>query len=158
MDDRITEYMREALRLAREGMRQNKGGPFGAVIVCEGKVVGKGQNCVTSVNDPTAHAEIQAIRDACHNLDVFQLQACEIYCTCEPCPMCLAAIYWARIAKIYYAANQDDAAAIDFNDQHIYQQFNKHITQRDIKSVSLLREEGLLLFKEWALKENKVQY
>lgn len=158
MTDTINTFMEEAIKLAKEAMQECIGGPFGAVVVHQGKIIGRGQNCVTSTNDPTAHAEIQAIRDACKNLATFQLQDCEIYTSCEPCPMCMSAIYWARIKKIYYAANQSDAAAVDFDDKYIYEQLRKTTTQRHIESQQLLREEALLLFKAWERMEHKTRY
>src|SRR5882724_11214571 len=124
------KFMREAVRLSRAKMKANCGGPFGAVVVRKGRIVGRGWNCVTSANDPTAHAEITAIRAACKKLDTFQLDDCEIYTSCEPCPMCLAAIYWARLGKVYYANTRKDAAAIDFDDDLIYREVARPVSRR----------------------------
>jgi tRNA(Arg) A34 adenosine deaminase TadA len=139
-------------------MDSNKGGPFGAIVVKDGVVIGRGANSVTSVNDPTAHAEVMAIRDACKNLNDFSLIGCEIYSSCEPCPMCLSAIYWARIEKIYYANTQDDAAAIDFDDAFLYEQVALPKNERSIPIISLLRDEALKIFEEWDKKEDKTPY
>lgn len=150
--------MREAIKLAEDGMRGGQGGPFGCVVVRQGKVVGRGNNRVTSTNDPTAHAEVTAIRDACANLKTFQLTDCELYTSCEPCPMCLSAIYWARIPNVFYANTRQDAADIGFDDDFIYRQVPLPIEQRAIKMQPLLREEALLTFKGWATKQDKVDY
>lgn len=151
-------FMREAIALAKRGMEQNQGGPFGAVIVQSGKIIGRGHNQVTSRNDPTAHAEVVAIREACQYLGRFQLSDCEIYTSCEPCPMCLGAIYWARISRIIYACDREDAAAIDFDDQFIYDELQKALTDRHIPIEQVLRAESLLLFKEWANKTDRTLY
>ncbi|MBK9294233.1 MAG: nucleoside deaminase [Oligoflexia bacterium] len=150
--------MKKAISLSRRNMSSGDGGPFGAVIVKSGKVVGKGWNKVTSTNDPTAHAEIVAIRDACKKLKNFDLSECEIYSSCEPCPMCLAAIYWARIEKVYFANTKKDAAAIEFDDDFIYQEIPKHPSRRKIPMQQLLREEALKIFEIWKEKEDKVRY
>jgi len=150
--------MREAIRLAKEGLRNGTGGPFGAVIVKEGKIIGRGCNKVASSNDPTAHAEVVAIRDACSSLGHFQLDGCTLYTSCEPCPMCLGAIYWARPEKIFYACTKTDAAAIDFDDDFIYKELELPLKDRSIPAEQLLRTEGLEAFKEWAGKEDKVVY
>ncbi len=150
--------MRRAIGLAQKGIDSNSGGPFGAVVVKEGKIVGEGCNQVTSTNDPTAHAEVVAIRNACKNLDSFQLDGCVLYTSCEPCPMCLGAIYWARPAKIFYAATHIDAANIGFDDQFIYEEIEKKARDRQIKTVNLLREEGLKVFKNWENKADKTEY
>ena len=126
------EFMREAIRLSVENVERGKGGPFGAVIVKDGKIIARGVNEVTSSNDPTAHAEVVAIRKACTALGTFQLQGCELYASCEPCPMCLAAIYWARPDKIYYANTKEDAAGIEFDDKFIYEEMSKPIGERSI--------------------------
>src|SRR5437868_13096514 len=141
--------MELAIRLAREGMLSGRGGPFGCVIVKGEEVVGRGCNEVISNMDPTAHAEIVAIRDACKNLGTFQLEDCEIYTSCEPCPMCLGAIYWARPKKIYFANTRQDAADIDFDDSMIYEETNKDIAERKIPIISLDREDALKVFIEW---------
>lgn len=150
--------MREAIRLSRAKMRGNHGGPFGAVVVRAGKIVGRGWNQVTSANDPTAHAEMVAIRAACQRLKTFQLDGCELYTSCEPCPMCLAAIYWARVKKVYYANTRRDAARIDFDDDLIYREVAAPIAKRKIPMKQLLRSEALVAFKEWAAKLDKVSY
>ncbi len=152
------KFMREAIKLAEDGMRHAPGGPFGCVIVRQGEIVGRGDNRVTSANDPTAHAEVMAIRDACARLSTFQLADCELYTSCEPCPMCLSAIYWARIPEIYYANTRQDAAAIGFDDDFIYRQIPLPLEQRAIRMVPLLREEALGTFKGWAAKPDKVSY
>jgi len=151
-------FMREAIKLADEGMRGGRGGPFGCVVVRKGEVVGRGNNRVTSTNDPTAHAEVTAIRDACANLKTFQLTDCELYTSCEPCPMCLSAIYWARIPVVHYGNTRKDAADIGFDDDFIYQQVPLPPEQRAIKMGLLLRDEALSSFKAWAAKQDKVRY
>lgn len=162
MNVRMTEneknFMRTAIQLAKEGMDSNSGGPFGAVVVKNGKIVSKGYNQVMSNNDPTAHAEIIAIRDACRKLGTYQLDDCEIYTSCEPCPMCLGAIYWARPKKVFYSCNRDDAAAIGFDDRFIYDELDLKIKERKIEFVNLIREEGLPLFEKWKLKSDKPEY
>ena len=150
--------MREAIRLSREKMRHNAGGPFGAIIVRRGKIVGRGWNRVTSVNDPTAHAEIMAIRNACRRLKTFQLDDCELYASCEPCPMCLAAIYWARLGKIFYANTRRDAMAAGFDDDSIYREMARPISRRKIPMKQLLRKDALKVFVEWKKKPDKVRY
>jgi len=152
------EFMLEAIRLAKEGMDQGDGGPFGCVIVKNGVIIGRGNNQVTSTNDPTAHAEIVAIRDACQHLNSFQLEACEIYASCEPCPMCLGAIYWARPTKVYYGCSKEDAALIDFDDSFIYTEISKSLDDRHIGMEQLLREEALKVFIDWAGKTDKMKY
>src|SRR6266850_1229610 len=136
------KFMREAIRISLAKMRTNCGGPFGAVVVRHGKIVGRGWNQVTSTNDPTAHAEVTAIRDACRRLKTFQLDDCELYTSCEPCPMCLAAIYWARVPRVYYANTRADAAAIGFDDDFIYQQIPLAPGDRKIAMQPLLRDEA----------------
>ena len=152
------KFMREAIRISMTKMRANHGGPFGAVVVRRGKIVGRGWNCVTSTNDPTAHAEVVAIRDACRRLKTFQLEDCELYTSCEPCPMCLAAIYWARFKKVYYANTRKDAAKIDFDDDFIYREVVRPVSQRKIPMKQLLRGEALTAFKQWAGKADKTLY
>lgn len=152
------KFMKEAIDLSREHMQGGKGGPFGAVIVKDGKVIGRGWNKVTSSHDPTAHAEVSAIRDACQNIGDFQLEGATIYTSCEPCPMCLAAIYWARIETIYYANNRQDAANIDFDDEFLYQEVAKDIDDRQIPMKQINRKEALKVFEEWQSKEDKVKY
>ena len=150
--------MREAIKLAEEGMKSGRGGPFGCVIVRQGQIVGRGHNRVTSTNDPTAHAEVVAIRDACANLETFQLTDCELYTSCEPCPMCLSAVYWARIPTVYYGNTRSDAAAIGFDDDFIYQQVPLPPEKRAIKMSPLLRDDAQATFKAWAGKSDKVRY
>jgi tRNA(Arg) A34 adenosine deaminase TadA len=152
------DYMRRAIALSLEMMRSGKGGPFGAVVVHDGNIIAEGFNQVTSHNDPTAHAEVVAVRLACQALGTFNLTGCEIYTSCEPCPMCLSAIYWARLDKIYFANNRDDAAAIGFRDDFLYREIPLPLDQRSIPTRSLLRAEGQLAFKEWDLKPDKVLY
>ena len=150
--------MRAAIRLSLSKMRANCGGPFGAVVVRNGKVVGRGWNQVTSTNDPTAHAEVTAIRDACRRLKTFQLDDCALYTSCEPCPMCLSAIYWARFKKVYYANTRQDAAKIQFDDDLIYREVARPISKRIIPMKQLLRPEALEVFAEWKTKTDKVRY
>lgn len=150
--------MQEAIRLAEEGMRAKRGGPFGCVIVRQGKIIARGTNRVTSTNDPTAHAEVTAIRDACRDLGTFQLADCELYTSCEPCPMCLAAIYWAHIPTVYFANTRADAAAIGFDDDFIYRQIPLPPEKRALKMQPLLREAALTTFKAWAAMPDKVKY
>ena len=150
--------MREAIRLSIQMMRRGKGGPFGAVIVRNGKVVGRGFNQVTSANDPTAHAEIVAIRAACQRLKTFQLEDCELYTSCEPCPMCLSAIYWARLRSVFYGNTRKEAAKIDFDDDFIYREVALPIGKRTLKMKQLLHEEALAAFAEWQRKTDKVLY
>ena len=150
--------MREAIHEAEAGMRSGRGGPFGCVIVRQGGVIARGNNRVTSTNDPTAHAEITAIREACRALGTFSLEDCELYTSCEPCPMCLAAVYWARIPRLYYANTRADAAAIGFDDDFIYQQIPLPPDKRAIGMQVLLRDEAQNAFKEWQAKPDKVRY
>jgi guanine deaminase len=151
-------FMREAIRLSRQKMRANQGGPFGAIIVRDGKIVGRGWNRVTATNDPTAHAEITAIRDACKKLKRFHLLDCELYTSCEPCPMCLGAVYWARLKTVYYANTRKDAARIQFDDSLIYDEVRLPIPRRNIPMRPLLRREALKVFAEWKRKADKVSY
>ena len=153
-----TDYMKRAIELSKNNMEKGCGGPFGAIIVKDGKVIGEGWNKVTSSNDPTAHAEVEAIRDACKKLKNFDLSGAEIYTSCEPCPMCLSAIYWARLSKIYFANTKKDAAAIDFDDDFLYQEIPKELSSRKIPTVQLLREEALKVFKAWEQKSDKITY
>lgn len=158
MTEQDEKFMRRAIELAQTGIDKGEGGPFGCVIVKNGEIVGEGNNKVTSTNDPTAHAEVVAIRNACQNLQTFQLEDCVIYTSCEPCPMCLGAIYWARPAQIFYACNKTDAANVDFDDQFIYEEIERPIGERHIKTVNFLREEGLKVFENWANKIDKTEY
>ena len=155
---REERFMQQAILLSQQGMLNNEGGPFGCVIVKGDKIVGQGNNKVICNNDPTAHAEITAIRDACKNLGTFQLSDCEIYTSCEPCPMCLGAIYWARPKIIYYANNREDAAAIGFDDNMIYDEMKAEIPLRKIPIVSLSRQEALKIFNQWHQKMDKKAY
>ena len=155
MDER---FLREAIRLSIEKMDAGAGGPFGAVVVRQGQIVGTGWNLVTSANDPTAHAEIVAIRDACRRLGTFRLAGCEIYASCEPCPMCLGAIYWARIERLYYAATREDAARAGFDDASIYDQIVLPQARRSIPAAGHLRQEARAAFDAWAKKEDRVEY
>jgi guanine deaminase len=158
MTDRDKYFMKKAIEAAEKGMNSNAGGPFGCVIVKDDKIIAEGFNRVTSTNDPTAHAEVVAIRNACKSLGSFQLDDCVIYTSCEPCPMCLGAIYWARPKKVFYACNKVDAAEIDFDDQFIYDELDKDIGDREIKFVRILRNEALLVFQKWARKTDKTDY
>ena len=150
--------MREAIKEAESGLRSGRGGPFGCVIVRRGEIVARGNNRVTSTNDPTAHAEVTAIREACATLKTFQLADCELYTSCEPCPMCLAAIYWARIPRVFYGNTRADAAAIGFDDDFIYQQIPLPPEKRTIEMRPLLRTEAQDAFREWADLPDKVRY
>lgn len=151
-------FMREAIRLSIDSMRAGNGGPFGAVIVKDGKIIARGFNKVTSTNDPTAHAEVVAIREACNVLGSFQLTGCEIYTSCEPCPMCLGAIYWARPDKMYFANTKADAAKIGFDDQFIYNEIELDVCDRHLPTEQLLHDEALTAFKEWQEKTDKIEY
>ena len=148
-------FLREAIRLAREKMEADEGGPFGAVVVKDGKIVGRGWNRVTSANDPTAHAEIEAIREACSNLGTFSLAGCEIYASCEPCPMCLSAIYWARIDALYFAATHHDAAEAGFDDALLYKEVSKDWKTRTLASEQHLQKEAQEAFKLWKNKPDR---
>jgi tRNA(Arg) A34 adenosine deaminase TadA len=151
-------WMGEAVALARASMRDEGGGPFGALIVCGERIVGRGQNQVTRLLDPTAHAEVTAIRNACATLGRFDLRGCEIYTSCEPCPMCLAAIYWARLDRIYYACTRGDAASIGFDDKVIYEQIALEIAARSIPMEQVARDEAFSVFQEWETKSEKIRY
>ena len=156
-DSRQT-FMKEAIRLSVERMRSGLGGPFGAVVVKDGEIIARGFNRVTSSNDPTAHAEVTAIREACKVLNDFQLTGCEIYTSCEPCPMCLGAIYWARPDKVYYANTQADAAKIGFDDAFIYNEIELPPQKRNIPFEQMMRPKALAAFEEWANKKDKIEY
>lgn len=151
-------FMREAIRLSRQKMRAGQGGPFGAVVVRNGKIVGRGWNRVIATNDPTAHAEIMAIRNACKKLRRFHLLDCALYTSCEPCPMCLAAVYWARLEKVFYANSRADAAAIGFDDVMIYHEIGLPLPRRGISMKPLLRREALKVFAEWNQKRDRILY
>lgn len=151
-------FLNEAIKLSRIGMNSDHGGPFGAIIVKNGEIIGRGWNKVTSSNDPTAHAEVVAIREACKTLNTYKLEGCEIYTSCEPCPMCLSAIYWARIEKIYFANTRQDAANIGFDDEFLYEELKLDLNQRKIPSEQLLKTQANLVFQEWNEKEDKEMY
>lgn len=150
-------FMREAIKLSAESVRSG-GGPFGAVIVRDGEIIARGENRVTVCNDPTAHAEVSAIREAAARLGTYDLSGCEIYSSCEPCPMCLGAIYWARLDKLYYAGTRADAANVGFDDAHIYEELPLEPSQRELPTESLLREEAQRVFEAWAEKADKKEY
>lgn len=154
----VEDFMREAIRLSIENVITKTGGPFACVIVKDNKIIAKGTNQVTSTNDPTAHAEIVAIRNACKKLGTFQLDGCDIYTSCEPCPMCLSAIYWSRANKIYYANSKTDAAKINFDDQFIYEEIPLNPENRKIPSEQVLREEALEAFELWFKLDGNIQY
>ncbi|MGC9374802.1 MAG: nucleoside deaminase [Bacteroidales bacterium] len=151
------KFMHEAVKLSLKNIDEG-GGPFGAVIVKDGEIIAKGANRVTANNDPTAHAEINAIREASQKLGTFDLSGCQIYSSCEPCPMCLGAIYWARLDKIYFANTKIDARDIDFDDSFIYEELEKPIEKRKIPTTQLLREEAIVAFEKWREKEDKMKY
>lgn len=151
-------FMARAIQLSIDGAHSGRGGPFGAVIVRDGKIVGEGVNQVTSTNDPTAHAEVQAIRQACAHLGVFSLNDCELYTSCEPCPMCLGAIYWARLSRIYFANTAEDAAKIGFDDSFFYSELKKPPSERRIPVIQMMREEALAGFRLWVAKPDKIAY
>jgi tRNA(Arg) A34 adenosine deaminase TadA len=150
--------MRETIQLSIENVQSGRGGPFAVIVVKDGKIIARGTNLVTSTNDPTAHAEIEAIRQACKILGSFQLDKCEIYCSCEPCPMCLGAIYWARPERIFYGNTKQDASEIDFDDSFIYEEFLKPLTQRKLQMEQLLHEESLAGFEAWKKKSDRLKY
>jgi len=152
------EFMRKAIEMADNGMTTGKGGPFGAIVVKDGKIVATGCNQVTSSNDPTAHAEVVAIRNACTELNSFQLDDCEIYTSCEPCPMCLGAIYWARPKRVFYANTKADAAKIEFDDQFVYDEIDLPLGDRSIPFIQILRDEAITTFNNWAAKQDKIEY
>lgn len=151
-------FMREAIRLSLDGVRSGRGGPFGCVVVRKGAVVGRGSNQVTSTCDPTAHAEVVAIREACRALGTFQLADCTLFASCEPCPMCLSAIYWARIPTVYYGNTRQDAAAVGFDDEFIYGQIPLAPAERRVAMAPLLGDEAKGAFSEWAKMKDKVLY
>jgi guanine deaminase len=152
------QFLERAIELSREGMRSGIGGPFGCVIVKDGKIIGEGFNQVVTSNDPTAHAEVVAIRNACRTLNSFQLTGCIVYASCEPCPMCLGAIYWARPEKVIYANTKQDAAAINFDDQHIYDEIERPNSEKAIVFIHHPDQKAIEVFKEWKEMENKVNY
>ena len=150
--------MREAIRLSLEKMQAGCGGPFGAVVVKDGQIIARGFNQVTSTNDPTCHAEVDVIRKACQALGTHQLDGCDLYTSCEPCPMCLGAIYWARPARVFYANTKADAAAVGFDDHFIYDEIEKPLPQRSIPMQQLLRHEALVAFRAWQAHEGRTSY
>ena len=152
------DFMRMAIELSEYNVKQDQGGPFGAVIVKDGMVIARSANKVVPNNDPTAHAEISAIRLACQELGTYNLSGCEIYTSCEPCPMCLGAIYWARIDKIHYANTKADAAAIGFDDAFIYEELDQPMQKRKLPIVQLMRDEALNAFKLWSESESRTDY
>jgi len=152
------QFLERAIELSREGMRSGKGGPFGCVIVKDGKIIGEGCNQVAATNDPTAHAEVVAIRDACKKLNSFQLTDCDVSASCEPCPMCLGAIYWARPKRVIYANSKQDAASINFDDQFIYDEIERPDEERAITFIHHPDKKALAVFKEWKKMENKIEY
>ncbi|MGF7075547.1 nucleoside deaminase [Mucilaginibacter sp. 3215] len=152
------KFMRIAIELAEDNVKRGIGGPFGAVIVKDGMIVARSANRVVSTNDPTAHAEVSVIRLACQELETYNLAGCEIYTSCEPCPMCLGAIYWARIDKIYYANTKADAAAIGFDDHFIYDELENPMDKRKLPFVQILRDEALTAFKLWETTEHREHY
>lgn len=158
MDGFRPEFMQEAIRLSIENVDKGIGGPFGAVVVKDGKIIAKGSNLVTRTNDPTAHAEVVAIREACRVLGDFQLRDCDIYTSCEPCPMCLAAIYWARPARVFFANTKSDAARIQFDDQFIYEEIEKSPGERSIPMYRVMGDEAMIAFEKWQTSVNKIAY
>lgn len=158
MNSSHESFLREAIGLAREKMHAGAGGPFGAIVVNDSAIIGRGWNQVTSANDPTAHAEVMAIREACRTLGDFRLKGAVIYTSCEPCPMCLSAIYWARIEAVYFAGTRDDAALAGFDDAVIYREIALPLEKRSVPFIALLREEALSAFAEWREKTDKVPY
>jgi guanine deaminase len=153
-----SQFMQMAIDLSLQNIQSGKGGPFGAVIVKNGAIVATGCNRVTSTNDPTAHAEIVAIREACRVLQTFQLKGCELYTSCEPCPMCLGAIYWARVDRIYYGSTKTDAAQIGFDDLFIYEELELPMSDRHLPTIPLMREEALAAFRAWDSQVDQVEY
>jgi guanine deaminase len=158
MTDAQKNFMRKAISLAKDGVLAGNGGPFGCVIVKDGEIIGKGSNMVLKTNDPTAHAEVVAIREACKTLNHFQLEGCEVYTSCEPCPMCLGAIFWARPSRVYYACTKEDAAGAGFDDDFIYKEIEVSPSERKIPMDSLLRDESLKTFEIWKEKGDKTLY
>jgi guanine deaminase len=154
----VNRFMQRAIELSLDNVRSGAGGPFAALVVRDGAILSTGTNQVTISQDPTAHAEIVAIRGACQAIQSFQLSDCELYTTCEPCPMCMGAIYWARLKKVYYANTRDDAARIGFDDSLIYGEMLLPLDQRRIPMIPLMREQGLAAFREWENSPNKIQY
>ena len=151
-------FMARAIQISIENVRSGRGGPFGAVVAKGDEIIAEGVNCVTEMNDPTAHAEVVAIREACKKLHLFELKGCDIYACCEPCPMCLGAIYWARPSRLFFGNTAGDAAKIGFDDSLIYRELSQAYSQRKIPMVQMMREEALEAFRAWEEKPNKVAY
>jgi guanine deaminase len=151
-------FMKKAVTIATENVETNSGGPFGAIVVKDGKIISEGRNQVTATNDPTAHAEVQAIRAACKELNTFQLTDCEIYTSCEPCPMCIGAIYWARPKAVYYACTKNEAAQIGFDDQFIYDEIELPVEKRGIKMIQFCPDDYDLPFRTWKNSTSKTEY
>ncbi len=158
MNEQDVIFMNRAIELAQHGIDANDGGPFGCIVVRNGEIIAEGNNRVTSTNDPTAHAEVTAIRNACEKLGTFQLEDCVIYTSCEPCPMCLGAIYWARPKQIFYGCTREDAARIGFDDQFIYDELEKPFDDRKIKLTNISRDQANIVFDNWANKLDKTAY
>ncbi|HLR38591.1 MAG TPA: nucleoside deaminase [Chitinophagaceae bacterium] len=158
MNNRHQKYMQRAIGVARQGMNDDKGGPFGAIVVKNDEIIAEACNRVSSSNDPTAHAEIEVIRKACYKLGTFQLADCIIYTSCEPCPMCFGAIYWARPKAVYYGCTKEDAARIDFDDHFIYDELEKTQENQEIPFEKMMQSEANEVFKEWKQKGNKILY
>ena len=154
----VNPFMERAIQLSLQNVRAGLGGPFAALVVRDEKILATGVNQVTTAFDPTAHAEIVAIRAACQGIRNFQLSECELYTTCEPCPMCMGAIYWARLAKVYYANTREDAARIRFDDSFIYDQISLPVESRKVPMIQIMREQALVAFREWEQSPNKIQY
>lgn len=151
------EFMELACKLSYDNIDKG-GGPFGAVIVKDGEIISTGANSVTRLNDPTAHAEVLAIREACHKLKCFKLEGCDIYSSCEPCPMCLSAMYWAGIARVFYGNTKEDAAAIDFSDKFIYEEIEKLPRYRSMPGIHVVNTSAIKAFQKWASTDNKIEY
>ena len=158
MENSKEKFMQKAIELSLDGMKSDDGGPFGAVIVKNSEIIAKGNNQVTSKNDPTMHAEIVAIRKACKELDTFDLSGCTLYTSCEPCPMCLGAIYWAHLDSVYYANTKEDAAKIGFDDAFIYKELDLDKDKRRLLMQQISREEAVDVFRKWEEKEDKIEY
>ncbi|PSN18559.1 tRNA-specific adenosine deaminase [filamentous cyanobacterium CCP5] len=158
MEDAREQYMEAAIALSFQAMREDRGGPYGAVVVKDGEIIGQGMNEVTSTNDPTAHAEMTAIRQACQKLGAWQLEGCELYTSCEPCPMCMAAVYWARLDTLFYGNTKEEAARYGFGSQTIYDELARSRADRKVSMVPLMKEEALAAFKEWQQKSDKQSY
>jgi tRNA(Arg) A34 adenosine deaminase TadA len=158
MKDHDLQFMQRAIMLSRQNLQTGDGGPFGAVIVRDGEIIAEGRNLVVAGNDPTAHAEVVAIREACRQLGRFHLEDCDIYASCEPCPMCLGAIYWARLRRLFFAANREDAARAGFDDSAIYQQIPLPSVERSIPTERIMQDDAAEVFREWRRKEGRVRY